>query len=256
MRHVFFFPSSQITGDSHSANTTSHKQTKIPASINTTSHKQNRCVSFSFCVCPLARFFVWLSHFVLLLVRPPVALGALFAFVFTRPVLIRAHPFLFCCSRRFVCAHVRVPRTVALIMLFVHAPFLSCCSHAVFACVVALIALFARAPFLSCCLHCLRSSPCRHVACSLLFVHFSLLRCLLHSRVLCRVHLALFPKILSCIETIVFQCRSNPGMFARILSCIEMLSFHCRFNPGMFARNVRNIPILLESYPNAQRLDI
>ncbi len=41
-------------------------------------------------------------------------------------------------------------------------------------------------------------------------------------------------------------------MFVRILSCIDTLSFQCRFNPGMFARSGRNIPILLESYPNAQ----
>jgi hypothetical protein len=95
----------------------------------------------------------------------------------------------------------------------------------------------------------MRSSPCSHVC-------FSLSHCLLHLQALCCVHLTLFPKILSCIETIVFQCKSNPGMFARILSCIEMLLFHCRFNPGMFARCGRNIPILLESYPNAQRLDI
>ncbi len=143
-----------------------------------------------------------------------------------------------------------------MIVLFARAPFLSCCSRTVFRCVVALIALFARTPFLSCCSHCSRSSPCHHVARSLLFVRFSLSRCLLRSRALCRVHLVLFPKILSCIETIVFQCRSNPGMSARILFCIKTLSFHCRFNPCMFARSGRNISILLESYPNAQRLDI
>jgi hypothetical protein len=40
-----------------------------------------------------------------------------------------------------------------------------------------------------------------------------------------------------------------------ILSCIERLLFKCRLNLGMFTRNGRNIPILLESYPNAQRLD-
>ncbi len=143
-----------------------------------------------------------------------------------------------------------------LIALFARTPFLSCCLRAVFACIDALIMLFACTPFLSCCSRCLHSSPCHHVARSLLFAHFSLSRCLLHLRALCRVHLVLFPKILSCIETIVFQCRSNPCMFARILSCIEMLSFHCRFNPGMFARSGRNIPIQLESYPNAQHLDI
>jgi hypothetical protein len=165
-------------------------------------------------------------------------------------------PFLSCCLRRFVRVHVCVPRPVALIALFARAPFLSCCLRAVFACVVALITLFAFAPFLSCCSRCSRSSPCHHIARSLLFACFSLSRCLLRSQALCCVHLVLFPKILSCIETIVFQCRSNPGIFARILSCIEMLSFHCRFNPGMFARSGRNIPILLESYPNTQRLDI
>ena len=42
-------------------------------------------------------------------------------------------------------------------------------------------------------------------------------------------------------------------MFARILFCIETLSFQCSFNPGMFTRSGRNIPILLESYQNAQR---
>ncbi len=56
---IFFFPNSQTTGDSHSANTTSHlPQTKIPPRANTTSHKQNHCVSF---FAQIAVFFVWLS---------------------------------------------------------------------------------------------------------------------------------------------------------------------------------------------------
>jgi hypothetical protein len=40
-----------------------------------------------------------------------------------------------------------------------------------------------------------------------------------------------------------------------ILSCIEMLLFQCWLNHGMLARRGRNIPILLKSYPNAERLD-
>ena len=47
------------------------------------------------------------------------------------------------------------------------------------------------------------------------------------------------------------------GESARNLSCIEMISFQCRLNPDVFARlrSGRNIPILLESYWNAQHLD-
>ena len=51
------------------------------------------------------------------------------------------------------------------------------------------------------------------------------------------------------------RARIKQEIQGRILSCIETLSFQCRFNPGMFAGSGRKIPILLESYPNAQRFD-
>ena len=107
------------------------------------------------------------------------------------PVLLLAALCLRACSRPLLCC---------VDALFVRAPFLSCCSRAVFACIVALIALFVHAPFLSCCLHCSRSSPCCHVACSLLFARFSLSRCLLHLQALCCIHLEPSPRFFHALK--------------------------------------------------------
>jgi hypothetical protein len=184
---IFFFPSSQITGDSLSANTTSHDQTKIPASINLTSHKQNHCVSFSFYVRPLAVFFVWSSFFVPLLVCPPVALGVLFAFVFSCSVLICVHPrpvlllAAFCsraCLRPLPCHVDRVVCARPLpVMLLARGVCVRCCvDHVVCARAlpVMLFALFALFPLLS---HCSQPFVCSLLPVTLLAAFASALLC-------------------------------------------------------------------------------
>ena len=186
--------------------------------------------------------------------------------------------FLSCCSQHFVCTNVCVCPPPCHVDCVVHASPLPAlllaafCFDAVFACAphpFALIALFAHPILLSCCFwhfvsvrppvftllaaFYLGVSPCC-IACCICKCSVVLNWCSSSFLISFKRWAFEWAKILSCIETIVFQCMFNPGMFARILSCIEMLSYQCRFNPGMFAWS-GNIPILLESYPNAQRLD-
>ena len=144
---IFFFTSFQITGDSYSANTTSHEQ----ASINATSHEWNHC---SFCVCPLAVFFDLLLCFLLLFVSPPVALGVLFA----------SSPTLYWSVHRVPpsCLFAWLVWLSCSMLLFAH-------PHIALGVLIASSpALYwsARAPFLSFCLACLILAFCTAVCAS------------------------------------------------------------------------------------------